>query len=620
MDTCLGDIGPPPPLPLAILLNIVTCGASVAMWMLAAWCDRGGRPGDALSSIPSPPVYGLAFGGLVQYLSIMAFALSLPVLLVFYLANPGSELACQASVLNNVGPVPWGLITAIFPVVLLAFDLPRSCCTRHALARRMARAVAQSPGAFEQCGLDEAPSRRRSASVLILPAGGARGLFVAPLVRELRSALLSEAGEGNDGSGGLVVRTTIADAWATAWQPQGSARILHHLACEGEDTDVEAAHADFFGPAAVPAAPASLDAILIPYSKHLTAVNSGDKTRERTTRLLHFLGACAGALRPGGILAAGVLRGAEARLWSASLDAVGLEDVTLHRGNIWLSPSPVAILTARVPADRPISPRAQPPSSKSHLPDVLTPLPSPPPLQAPRPWFPAGDQWRARDAAVAATWTPVALLTWAASAYLPRLLVPTFVTWGSSVGTLALSSALFGPSCAYYTADELTKFAAGKASPGAYKHRHHQHGKPRGSAVGMDSAEGGHEALLGDGGPPGDELPASGSPQPSAAEVWKRWLTFELPIFAANIGGFQVVFWLPAFATDAAVITSDGKTAAGEADIAAEGLSYGLLAALILAGWVWYVRRARADEAEALEAVREAGEAATAAAADRADP
>jgi hypothetical protein len=634
MDTCLGTAGPAPALPVAILLNIITCAVCVAMSALAAWHERADPPPSPRpASSRGSPRHGLACAGLVQYLSVMALALSLPVLLVFYLAPPGSELACQVAVLNNVGPVPWGTLTAAAPLVMLAFDVSRAVCTRHALAARMARAVVEA--------LDDpaAPPPRRPPpdplSVLILPAGGSRGLFIAPLLRELRAALRRAHSAGHDVEGAAApaagrsvdsscVHAVIADAWGTAWQRHSSARVLHNLRCEGEGACVAAAETDFFGPGAVPTAPAPLDAILIPYSKHLAAVASGDGAADRAVRLLCLLRRCAAGLRPGGVLAAGVLQGAEARIWAAAAIAAGFVDVTVHPGNVWLSPSPVVILSARVPG----AAASGAPEGAGHGAAHLPPLPAPLPLPAARPWFPAGAQWRARDAAVAMTWAPVAVLTYASAAWLPDLLTPTFVTWGSTVGTLALSSALFGPSCAFYTAIELTKFAAGEAHPSVYEKARRR--RPRGVGLKASGPDDGAEGVSSRDGPASEERrragpaseerllaaaedePPAAHPTPTARDVWSRWLTFELPIFAANIGGFQVVFWLPAFASDAAVLAADGRASVAEADSASTGLGYGLLAVLIVAGWVWMARRARADEATAMEVVR--GAAARAAA------
>ena len=571
MDTCILDLGSPQTWPMPIILNIAATVISAIMWAFAAWSDHSH---DASCVFFCKLRYGLAFGSLVRYLSEMAIALSAPVLFIFYLASPGSELACQVQALNNIGPVPWSLIMAVITLILLIFDLLRVCCTRYSLSSLMARAVVKSPGAFTGCHMS------RSASVLILPAGGNRGIFVPPLTRELRAALQHQASlEESVGSVEICIRTILVDAWETAWQPNSSTLVLQNLASEGQELNVEATDSDVFNLEAL-----TLDAIFIPYSKQLAAVNSGSNPTDCATRLLCLFGSCITALRPSGVFAAGVLSGSEARIWAASLAAVGFTDITVHPERVWLSPSPVVVLTARVPADGMV--KSLPIGRLGQL--ALTP----PPLR-PSNWLPAGTQWRARDITVIVTWAIIAIFTWISSAYLTFLLIPRFVTWGSTVGSLCLSSALFGPSCVYYMTIEMTKFTAGQVTPPTQEDNH-------GKIIGKD---GDGEINSVDSTVLLDDVEETGHAihrEMTAANVYLYWFTVQLPILAINIIVFPLVFWIPSFIIDTAFA---GNNAAA-ASILEQCLSYGLLVALILAAGIWLRRMSRADEMEAMKVIQ----------------
>jgi hypothetical protein len=634
MDRCLDDlVGVVPTLPLPVLLNVVACAISMAAWAVVWWWDRPGAPPPQQKD-PARAHYSLSFGALTQYLSLMAIYLGLPVIFVFYASPSESELSCQASVLNNLGVVPWSLITTAFPVLLLLAEASRrSPCGRHALAGNVAAAL-DSCGAFSgahrSSGVGDGAAR-----VLVLPSSG-RGLFVGPLVR----ALVHRLARGADAGAAPALHLTAADAWGTEWQPDGPEWLAHNLRAEGiavvadgvgesgaaegggaddEPPTVRLASTDFF--TTLPAQPSSLDAIIVPYAPALAAVRDGEGgPGGRGERLLLHLTLCAAALRPGGVLAAGVLSGSEAATWLQAMEAAGLVGATRHKGAAWLSPVPTVVVTARrsgggAPGDggeeaaaaavaAALAVSAQGLGRRDGGPAATTLSPpsalSPAPARPARPWFPSGAQWRARDCAVGLTWAAAALLTWVSCAYLEPLLVPTYVTWGSTIGTLALSSALFGPSCVYYLAVELTKYADGEIGGAGWG------GESEGKEVGGEEAD-----------PDGDAaealLLASSSessraerrrPERTAADVWRRWVAFELLILAANLGGFQLVFWLPGFAADALMLRFSAGSTAADADNASAATSYALLAVAVVAAWAWVARSGRRDAAAVAAALR----------------
>ena len=674
MDRCLDTAAPNggavPPLTLSIALNVGCCGVALLV-TAGVGLSRRGAPTKASKRTS----YGCPAGPAAAIPAVMLLLSAPPVVLFSAARALGKmELACELSTIGLFGLPIASLLLGGILLLMLLFDQARLHCTRHTFAATVVQRLRESSVGF-------APELTVPFNVLSLPAQ--RGVFLPPLVAQLGRKPAASAPSISDGDGLLFVppppppppsssrrpksggganglsagsdesdggsglpRIMVygADAWGTRYRPESDAWLRHNMVVEDLGGGTACCVPIFTDYSTLGLETSSVDLVFIPLSRALPWVAGGsDSQARRDAKTATLLRECLRVLRPGGAIASASLMAFASSVteWEAALTAAGFTGVDTATPWLWL-----AFLPSRLTL-------AFKPSVASALPDVSGGSPYGPRrsraassrhrqlssgsagslrigLTRPAPLFPPGLKWRARDAVVVTTtalWLGAVFTVFTADYQL--LLIPSFVSWASTLGSLALSSLLLGPFFLWYLAVDLSTFADGRAEPGAYLHR-----------VGL---AGHHSPLLHEGGGASSPSPSGGSPlghtrhpSPShyasyahhesasfsgggmslshrsadglgftphrhvrARDVLRRWALVELPQILCLLTLFQLLAWTPGFVADATLIHYAGWSSAS-ASLAAILITAGLLFIGIPLGrhgfGVWLERRRRAAE------------------------
>ena len=227
------------------------------------------------------------------------------------------------------------------------------------------------------------------------------------------------------------------------------------------------------------------------------------------------------------------------------------------------------------------------------------------------PWFPAGVEWRVRDACVVVAWGAWVGSLAVVTTNFQALAVPTYVHWSGSAAYLALSSVIYGPVVAYVVGWDLTRFTLGSHEAAAAVHRLAVTSPRLNRAPPHPLTPGdAYDAVDGDsGGFYSTAPPTAAAPLPSRTHrVAPRAVCVRfgrsIATGAVLLLVFQLALWLPSFLLQYASVRSGLWLPAGAMVVGTIGAAVGIA---ILSVGVWALwGRLVAARAVAAAAQREA--------------